>query len=720
MNLKDGTVLDENHIKHIEDGIAQAAESMQTKVEVTPNEDGSCSSSHTFDQILEGLKSGVLAVMAEEGESGTEFKVFHPSKTFSGSEGSEIVFSSTEGPVHHLLHFYDDNTVEYEVVIEDSEESPNEIVDTALGVHSVITAGAVGDGVHNDTEAFEMALKNNRKVFVPGGTYVLSDTLVIRENCCLELSQDTVLRFTQTEGDCIEMRSSAVLWGNHAVIAVSSDFAGHVIDIDTLDENDFDNQALHATAIPPFTKPGPAFKYQRFVHDVNIVKFIDNYGDIGFCSSPDGTCSGTGIYISATNVPTSDENPENNDISYIWAMTLSGIRIRGGFSYGIHAINFDSGAPSPEGYTDDAWNHDMRIEAVIEACEIGVALENCNGAHLQVTVQPCAAVNGTAYAKHGIYLNDSRFVDLIGSRVWDWHNKDENGNSITSKWEPGNEWQHLALVGNCRGLLLDDFNCTETAAYEIRDLIYTDTPANFETMTILQEPGNKRFKSVDGAPYFNDGVKNRRLMLATDKFSAEQAEFIQSADGYYTYVPNYTNLVDGYHDGYYLSGKGALVATVDPLTTTDYIPVDGSKMHTYRIGGEGIKFNGSEFDRVEWYDADKNVLGAVMPSKFFGTSEYYPAWVEDESVAGAFITLSTQSNMTDGKAAYFRITAQGKGENLIVTIDEKQENKAIWHGEPKRLDESIYAQNTFLVSPNGTGFRLIVNDDGTLGTELME
>ena len=362
----------------------------------------------------------------------------------------------------------------------------------------------------------------------------------------------------------------------------------------------------------------------------------------------------------------------------------------------------------------------MRIEAVIEGCEIGVALENCNGARLQVTVQPCAAVNGTAYAKHGIYLNDSRFVDLIGSRVWDWHNKDTNGNSITSKWEPGNEWQHLALVGNCRGLLLDDFNCTETAAYEIRDLIYTDTESNFDTMIILQEPSNKRFKSIDNVPYFNDGVKNRKLMLATDKFSAEQAEFIQSADGYYTYIPNYTNLVDGYQDGYYLSGNGGVTSISGSFVTTDFIPVDGTKMHTYRIGGKGIQFDGNEYDRVEWYDADKVSLGNVMPSKNFGINEYYPAWVEDESVAGAFVTLSTQTNMMDGKAAYFRITARGKGENLIVTIDERQENQAIWHGEPKRLDESIYAQNTFLVSPNGTGFRLIVNDDGTLGTELME
>ena len=577
--------------------------------------------------------------------------------------------------------------IEIEIAIEGDtvkEDAVGGMINDAL--HSVIAAGAVGDGVHNDTEAFEMALKNNRKVFVPGGTFALSRPLVIRENCCLELSQDTVLKFTQTEGNCIEMRGSAVLRGNYAVLVAPYGLTGKVICMDTLLDG------YGHKSIPPYEQQDPQWKRQRFVYDVNIIMpNSEGYNR----PLADGVCSGTAVYMSATNQADRDD-----DVTFMWGIVTSGVRIAGGFSRGIHAINYNSG-----------WNHDMRIEAVIEGCEVGVELDHCNGAHLNVSIQPNVSMPGEVkYAKQGVVLRNSRYVDMMRSRVWDWHVARNDSE----------EYKHIALYGNCSGLLLDDFLVHEHPNIDIRDDIYTDTASNFDTMTILQEPGNKRFKSIDNVPYFNDGVKNRKLMLATDKFSAEQAEFIQSADGYYTYVPNYTNLVNGYHDGYYLSGKGALIATADPLTTTDYIPVDGSKMHTYRIGGEGIKFNGSEYDRVEWYDADKNVLGTVMPSKFFGTSEYYPAWVEDESVAGAFITLSTQSNMTDGKAAYFRITARGKGENLIVTIDEKQENKAIWHGEPKRLDESIYAKNTFLVSPNGTGFRLIVNNDGTLGTELME
>ncbi|MBQ7939453.1 MAG: hypothetical protein IJ281_03655, partial [Clostridia bacterium] len=59
--------------------------------------------------------------------------------------------------------------------------------------------GAAGDGATDDTEAFRQALAENRIVHVPGGRYVLSDTLVVRANCCLELSQDTVLEFVNEE-----------------------------------------------------------------------------------------------------------------------------------------------------------------------------------------------------------------------------------------------------------------------------------------------------------------------------------------------------------------------------------------------------------------------------------------------------------------------------------------------------------------------------------------
>lgn len=555
---------------------------------------------------------------------------------------------------------------------------------------SVIEYGAVGDGTTDDTTAFQNALAENRVVFVPGGTYKLSGTLLVRENCGLELSQDTVLSFTQTDADAIRMTCLASLRGNHGLIIVPYAFTASVICCDTRYDS-----TNHASGVPGFNTPGPQWKYGRWISDINILK---NTSD-GWNRSQDGTCYGTAVYLSATN-----DGDSTSDITYMWGVLVSGVRISGGFSYGIRAANFDS----ENGYTDDAWNHDMRVEAVIEACEVGVSLENCNGAHLHVTVQPNTALDGTAYAKWGVYLKDSRFVDMIGSRVWDW-------NASNSLWTSGGQYQHLAIVDNCRGLLLDDFLCNETST-DIRDLIYTNLTSNFDTMTVLQEPTDKWFKSVDNLPYFNDGTTNKKLMLASDKITSEQTDFVHEADGYYTSDPNFTNLVTGYTDGVYLSG-GSTYSLAD-YTTTDYIPIDGAAVHTYRVGGEGIEFFDSYgYCRIEWYTSAKALKGSTMQTGKFDSSIYYPSTIEDDTVAAAFVT--SENVAPPNGAAYFRLTAKGKGANLIVTLDEEVSYTNTWHGEPKRLDESLYAQNLMLTSPNGTNFKLTIGNDGTLSAEQI-
>lgn len=590
---------------------------------------------------------------------------------------------------------------------------------------SVKDYGAKGDEKTDDTDAFQKALAAKRVVFVPGGTYVLSGTLVIRENCCLELSQDTVLKFTQTSGNCIEMRGSAVLRGNHAVISVAYGFEDHVIDMDTLKDG-----TDHSLSIPPYIKSGPQWKRQRFVYDVNIIKptYVEgSSGYTGFTSSLDGECNGTAIYMSAYNVSkgatnpyTGEVNANNFDIPYMWGIVLSGIRIGGGFSYGIHAINYDSAVGSEGHYDDDGWNHDMRIEAVIEGCEIGVALENCNGAHLDVSIQPLvAARSGDTYAKHGVYLKDSRFVDMMRSRIWDWDSK-------RTKWAANNEFQHLALIDDCSGLLLDDFLVTEWDHLDIRSLIYTNNQDNFNSMTILQEPANKWFKSIENKPYFHDGTSNKKLMLASDKFTSEQMEFITRADGHYTYEPQFKNLAAeyGYEDNTVLVKDGT--DTFAGCVTTGFIPIDNSvtNVHTYRIGGEGIQFTGYTSTghaipgRVEWFGADKKTLiagGKPLSWEGWG-NEYLPTWIDDDTVQAAFITDSPL--MTAHKnAAYFRISAYGKGENLIVTVDEPVDYKATWHGKPKRLDDSIYAQKVALQSPNGKLFELTIAEDGSISAK---
>lgn len=124
-----------------------------------------------------------------------------------------------------------------------------------------------------------------------------------------------------------------------------------------------------------------------------------------------------------------------------------------------------------------------------------------------------------------------------------------------------------------------------------------------------------------------------------------------------------------YTDGQMLSSSGA-TSEDNHLTVTGFIPFDGGAVHVYRIGGEGITWN--EYGaRLAWYNADFTLKGSVLSYNQLDKSIYYPTKVEDANAAAAF---STDANVAPPQgAAYFRVSAKGKGENLVVTLDEKIE-----------------------------------------------
>lgn len=608
-----------------------------------------------------------------DGEDGKDGKSAYQYAKESGYNGTEQAFSQklaqdipTKLPNPYGLTIngtsYDGSkavNVQLEVPDIDSEEV-NALIDTKM--HSVKTYGAKGDGSTNDTAAFQEALAANRKVFVPGGTYKLNGTLVIRENCCLELSQDTFIQFGQTAGNCIEMRGSAVLRGNHAMISVPYAFTGNVICMDTTQDGTNHNN------IPPYLHSGSTmFKRQRFVYDVNIVKPMSN----GLCWSADGACSGKAIYLSCTNVSNT-----STDIPWMWAITMSGIRIAGAFTHGIHAINYDSAVGSTNHYTDDAWNHDMRIEATIEACEIGVALENCNCAYLDVTVQPCKGHNnGAKYAKWGIYLNDSKNVDCSRSRVWDWIDN--------TLWEQGGMYQHIGLVGNCRGLILSDFLYYEESRYDIRELIYTDTPANLEKMTILQEPITRWFKTVDNVPYYFNGDRYEQLTTKKEFQACFNTDM----------APTFTDVLATAEDrnGEIYNGTGYWKNHGFDTSGNEY---DGSA-YAYNVStgfiaakvGDVIRAQNILFDRaivsdgkggylggncgIQYYDANHNFLiGQTCVAMIVNGSSYYQKCEQTDD--GFKITLNP--GLADkGTVAYVRFLfyIHDFGENPFMSINEE-------------------------------------------------
>lgn len=121
-----------------------------------------------------------------------------------------------------------------------------------------------------------------------------------------------------------------------------------------------------------------------------------------------------------------------------------------------------------------------------------------------------------------------------------------------------------------------------------------------------------------------------------------------------------------YTDGKMLSSSG-VISDNPSFVTTGFIPFDGGASHTYRIGGDGIKWN--EYgSRIAWYKADFSLKGSVVKHDNLGANQYYPTKIDDPNAAVAF---TTDINVSPPQgAAYFRVSAKGRGENLIITLDE--------------------------------------------------
>lgn len=511
-----------------------------------------------------------------------------------------------------------------------------EISDITPG--SVKNYGAKGDGVTDDTVAFQTALAKNRLVYVPEGTYKLSDTLTIEGNCELELAQSAVLEFTQTDKHCIAMKQLSSLKGNHSTINVPYKFSANVIHAST---------ELDSTTIPPFKKWSPQWKNSRYVTDINICKPDSR----GFHYSVNGDCYGTAVYLGCYR----------NNGKFMWGVNISGVRIAGGFTYGIHIYN-ETGTNS-QGKPDNAWNHDMRIEAVMDACETGVLVENCNNAHLAVTVQPRRACTTAEkyipYAKYGIKLVNSKNIDLSSSCVWDW-------DDTQTLWAADNEHQHLVMIGQCRGLVLSDFLYHESST-DIRELIYTDTSSNLENMTILQEPVTRWFKPVDSEPYFFDGYYTKKLALKSDIDECFQTDR----------VPAYTDVKTPFqtdvwcNSGTMTSVNGAIFIEPKAFSAGDVVRIKGIDftVNTPNIS-RAYMFKKSDGT----YKGLVNICAQIANGEYtFYNNEATFTWDADEKLLTVTFEGSGAKDYTNAyKYSFGGIVASGYDANsVIMTINEE-------------------------------------------------
>ena len=505
---------------------------------------------------------------------------------------------------------------------------------------------AKGDGNADDTKAFQDALAENRVVFVPGGTYKLSGELVIGENCCLELSQDAVLNFTQTEGNCITLGMSSMLKGNHATVFVPYGFSGHVVHASA-------TTATSQAGTPPWSKWDPQWKSGRYLTDLNICKRDTR----GFHYSMGDTCKGTAVYIESDGASTYAQK-------FIWGLNYAGLRIAGAFAYGIHGVCKNGG-----------WMHEMRIDAFMDACETGVCLEDCNNVYLSAVVQPRKAYTTDGsyvpYAKQGIRLVRCKNTDLSGSRVWDW-------DADKALWTSGGENQHIAMYGDCRGTILNDYLYYSGSA-DIRDIIYTDTPYNLEAINILQEPITRWFKPKDNEPYFFNGNGDQRLAL-----KEEVDEYFQTDR-----VPGFTdalaNAIDA--DGNIYNGvghkAGVLVGSQGDEAdnewhwSTGYISCEAGD--TLRAQGLFLKeayAANSGMAKIVYYDKDfKRIWSAtaqVLNPANAGTS--YSSYYQSATLTDDGFEILMKSTLVErGTVAYVRLTLRigDVGADPVISINDE-------------------------------------------------
>jgi hypothetical protein len=240
------------------------------------------------------------------------------------------------------------------------------------------------------------------------------------------------------------------------------------------------------------------------------------------------------------------------------------------------------------------------------------------------------------------------------------------------------------LIGDCTGLILDDFIYYEESG-DIRDRIYTDTPSNFEKMTILQEPITRWFKVVDGEPYYVDENTPAKLAKQTD-VDLLNANFITDM------VPTFTNQLaiavgsDGktvYNGIGYKNGTA--INVTHPASDFDYAYTAATGFIPCKVGSrirtENFAINhGVGNTRVVFYDADRtsiaigggyalSVAAADLVGNTGGGNNYTKNYVKTDN--GFEVTIGDTAYTKNVAYVRFVVNKNDVGENPVITVDEE-------------------------------------------------
>ncbi|MDH2363757.1 glycosyl hydrolase family 28-related protein [Priestia megaterium] len=281
---------------------------------------------------------------------------------------------------------------------------------------SVADFGAKGDGIANDTNAFKKALNTKSNVYVPEGTYWITESLTLSPFQSLVLNSRAILKFTDNSLiSCITMSMSSRLEGG--LIEVNEYYKNSVILYDTAI-----NKTNFAESYPfTFNANDVLTRYGIFIFNVIIQKNAvrpRNYSTIG------------GIAIKCI--------AREETYGVMWGNIFKNIRINGGFENGIHLESSEN---------KGTWIHDTFITNVImQYTKLPFYLLNVNCVYItEGAFQPGRTLDGKKYVEHGIAINKCNNITVNNYNFWDFTESiDGNTNKV------------FMLYNKCSGIKIFD------------------------------------------------------------------------------------------------------------------------------------------------------------------------------------------------------------------------------------------------------------------------
>ena len=296
---------------------------------------------------------------------------------------------------------------------------------------------------------------------------------------------------------------------------------------------------------------------------------------------------------------------------------------------------------------------------------------------------------------------------MSSSVIWDW-------NANNTLYTPGGQYTMVAMFGNCCGLVYNDFGYYTTST-PTRDRIYTDTPSNLKKMTIMQEPIDRWFKTVERVPYYFDGNADKKLATQEQLDTYFDADMVKGFTDVLSTAKDTDGTVYGgvgYKAGYRLNTDGSAITASDhTYTLTGFMPIAiGKKMYVEGMSLDSV----DDICRFCLYDANKQFIVFVNGVSLKTGTNWNMAYGETE---GGF-WFSPNNVAANGSPAYvrFNVYTRTVGEYPMVAVDEE-----IKYTVEGFLADGVKVKgdSVVLTSPSGKGFRLTVSDNGTITTAAI-